>query len=315
MVSGCASPPFPPGSSGHSTFATAGPSPKVVTCGGWDLEGFFASCLVLDLENRRWDENKVGPMSQIRLRHAAVSFENIGTYLIGGDLDSNRRTTDFLAHGTTEWTAGPDIPVDMDRPCAVKVSDLNFLAINGKNILEYEVDIVNPKRNTGWQSRAKWPQLQKSRGQRPGCSKVENYIVIAGGYSSGQYLRSTEVLDLTTKTIVSAGDLNSPRAFFHMATITKNRQQRILAFGGTDGSSDLNSVEEFILSNNTWTLSPTAMEETRYSFGAVTLPKELICPTIGFQNIVKSSRIHPNFGLSVCLCASVTSYIFNCMTF
>ena len=177
-----------------------------------------------------------------------------------------------------QWVAGPAIPVDMNQPCAVKISDLSFLVIHNTDIREYQVDIMNPTSNSGWQSATKWPRMQTSRTSWPGCSKIENYIVIAGGYNSG-YLRSTEVLDLSTRTIVYAGDLNSPRDSFHMATITKNGQQLILAFGGYNGSSQLNSVEQFNPSNNTWTLAPTTMQKAKSSYGAVPLRRAMICTT------------------------------------
>ena len=105
-------------------------------------------------------------------------------------------------------------------------------------------------------------------------------IVISGGRSSSSgFLQSTEVLDLTTNSLVYAGDLNSPRIFFHMAIITRDGQQLLLAFGGYTGSSTLNSVEQFNPSNNSWTLVPTSMEEARREFGAVVVPRELACPT------------------------------------
>ena len=63
-----------------------------------------------------------------------------------------------------------------------------------------------------------------------------------------------------------------------MATITRDGEPLILAFGGYSGSSTLNSVEKFNPSNNTWTLAPTSMEEARSRFGAVAVPKELVCP-------------------------------------
>merc|ERR1712130_104595 len=132
-------------------------------------------------------------------------MENIGTYLIGGLFSHNRRTTDFLAQGSTQWVAGPAIPVDMKYPCAIKISDLSFLVIHNIDILEYQVDITSPTSNSRWQSATKWPRMQTSRAWWPGCSKIENYIVIAGGYNSG-HLSSTEVVDMSTRTIVYAGD-------------------------------------------------------------------------------------------------------------
>jgi len=280
-ISGCSPPALPSAISGHTTFVTTGPSPKVVTCGGSIAGRYTASCHVLDLDNQLWDGNMIGQLPQTRVVHAVVSMEDIGTYLIGGAIGNMRRTTDFLAQGSTQWVAGPAIPVDMDSPCAVKISDLSFLVIHDTDIREYQVDITNPTSNSGWQSATKWPRMQTSRTSNPGCSKIENYIVIAGGRGSSGFLRtrSTEVLNLSTRTIVYAGDMNSPREGFHMATITRNGQQLILAFGGYSGygGSPMNSVEQFNPSNNTWTLAPTTMQEARNSHGAVPLTRAMIC--------------------------------------
>ena len=276
-VSGCSPPALPEGRYGHSTFATTGASPKLVTCGGYN-EGWTASCLVMTKQG--WSDSMIGQLPQPRAYHAAVSMENIGTYLIGGFSVNMRKTTDFLGEASTEWVAGPDIPVDMHQPCAVKISNQSFLIIQNTDIREYEVDITDPTSDSGWQSATKWPQLQTSRYSQPGCSKIDNHIVIAGGWSSGQYLQSTEVLDLKTNSLMYAGELNSPRSNFHMATITRDGQQLILAFGGeTTGTTALNSVEQFNPSNNTWTLAPTGMEEARSQFAAVVVPTTMVCPT------------------------------------
>ena len=226
----------------------------------------------------------MGELPHPRLFAASVSIENVGTYLIGGLASSMRRTIDFLPEDTTEWAAGPAIPVDMNQACAVSISQLSFVTIHGNVILEYEVDISNPTSSSGWQSASKFPQLQTRRTNQPGCSKIGDQVVIAGGRDGSTWLRSTEILDLSTKTIVYAGDLNSPRAYFHMATITMNGEQMLFAFGGSDENwASLNSVERFNTNNNTWTLAPTSMEEARDSFGAIVLPQEILCPMQGMQ--------------------------------
>ena len=226
-----------------------------------------------------FSEAMIGQLPQKRGYHAAVSVENIGTYLIGGAISNNARTTDFLEASSKKWVAGPAIPVDMDEPCAVKISNQNFLIVSSSYIREYEVDITDPTSSSGWQSATKWPQLQTSRIQNPGCSKIDNHVVFAGGWSSG-FLQSTEVLDLTTKSLVNAGDLNTPRSYFHMATIRRDGQQLLLAFGGYTGpSSYLTSVEQFNPNNNTWTLAPTTMVRVRRLFAAVVVPTKMVCPT------------------------------------
>jgi len=292
--SDCSPPALPEIRKGHSTFVTTGQSPKIVTCGGEVTVELLdtASCIGLDLDKNLWDENMIGNLPKPRSQQAVVSMENIGTYLIGGYTDM-KRTTDFLAEGTTEWIVGPGIPVDMDRPCAVSISNQSFLTIGDTGILEYQVDFRNLTSISGWQNATEWPTLKTQDRGALACSKIGNYVVIAGGgYGSATtYERSTEVLNLSSKSIFSAGNMNSPRAFFHMATITRNGEQLILAFGGVPDNAKYNtlvttgnyfgenSVEEFHLSNNTWTLAPTTMESPRFSMGSVTVPRQLVCPT------------------------------------
>ena len=104
----------------------------------------------------------IGQLTIDRRFHAAVRVENVGTYLIGGNSDNNPTTTDFLAHGLTEWTTGPNIPVSMATPCAVRISKLSFVAILNNDILEYQVDVADPTSSSGWQLPNPWPSLQTS---------------------------------------------------------------------------------------------------------------------------------------------------------
>ena len=227
-----------------------------------------ASCLLLDLEKQEWEENVIGDLPQLRSYHAAVTVETIGTYLIGGGRvpslhDNMTRTTDFLPAGKTHWVVGPEPPVDMYIPCAVSISELAFLVTDGKDILEYQVDINDPTSTSGWQETTKWPRLERSFWE-PGCSKIDTFVVIAEGRNEKNWRfesqRSTEVLDIPTRTVVSAGNLIKPRRAFQLATITRDRQQMILAYGGYCDFMD------------------SRMAEGKEAFGAAVLPRKDICP-------------------------------------
>ena len=292
----CSIPDLPAGTSGHSAFVTnselTGWGKRVVICGG-STTATESSCFALNVVHQMWEDVDTnfwsnGKLSMPRTSHAAVSFENIGTYLIGGAKTSNKRTTDFLGYKAEQWTAGPDIPVDMVSPCAVRISELSFLTIYGKNIREYQVDVSHPTSNNGWQSPSKFPQLQTARSHQPGCSKIGDKVVIGGGKDpAGGTLRSTEILNLLTRTISYAGDMTSPRQHFDMAKVWRNGREILLAFGGLSvgpsGGTELNSVEEFDTSSNTWT-RPLTLQENRVASSAVALPTDLfrfdlVCPT------------------------------------
>ena len=204
-----------------------------------------------------------------------MTLKNIGNYLIGG-LWNERRTTEYLAPGSQSWVSGPKPPVSMWEPCSVVISESSFLVIEEKHILEYQVDIENPTSDDGWQDTSKWPQLQTSRSSWPGCARIAQKVVIAGGGSSS--LSSTEIVDLETKTIQYAGNLNTARRFFHILSITTGGSERTFALGGDDGSNNVfDSVEELDPDTMTWNTTPAKLAEKRYAFGAVALPRNLVC--------------------------------------
>ena len=272
----------------HVMFATEEPSPRIIVCGGWDKDEIkHESCLVLNLENQRWDE--ITMLGQERRSfHAVVSVKNIGTYMIGGRMTG--RTTNFLPPGSEQWVAGPANPVNMGRgPCALTITANSFLAIYGRQIREYQVDTNNPTSDDGWEEATKWPQLQIRRVYGLGCSKIKGKVVIAGGAgfeqitetssSFGEILRSTEVLDLSTRKIEHAENLATPRRTFHIVTITIDGFERVFALAGYDDSYNyVDSVEEFDPYTLTWKPGPASLLVPRGRFGALVVPRNLICP-------------------------------------
>ena len=281
-TNGCSPPALPEPRSFHALFTTPEPNSIIAACGGWYGSYYGASCLVLDVENKRWDENIMGPLTMTRGYSAVVTLKNIGNYLIGGvcgGCGSNiKGTTDFLAQGSQQWVAGPTMPVDMNHPCTVVINERNFLAIYGNDIREYEVNIANPTSDNGWQQGTKWPQLQTHRIYWHGCIKIGKKVIVSGGYSNyGNALSSTEVLDLETRKIEYAGDLATPREFFQMVKIITVGLERFLAMGGYDGSA-LDSVEEFDVDTLTWKpASPAKLLEARYFYAAIALQRSLVC--------------------------------------
>lgn len=284
-TSGCNPPSLPEGRIYHTLFTTAEENTRVAVCGGSDGRDLLASCLVLDKETGTWDGSRLGSLPQPRSWNTAVTLKNIGNYLIGGyGHDYSARTTDYLAPESQDWVSGPQLPVGMRYgPCSVVISETSFLVVHWKDIREYQIDIENPTTDDNWQEATKWPQLQTARYYWPGCARIGRKIVIAGGISrSGSTThRSTEIVDLETRTIQYAGDLNTARYHFHILTITTDGSERTFALGGYDGSSYLDSVEELNPDTLTWKTTPAKLAGKRDRFGAVALPKSLVCQAWG----------------------------------
>ena len=230
----------------HAAFTTAEPEPRMAVCAGNNGTNHLASCLVLIMETLSWDGDLMGPLPAPRYGPTVVTLRNIGNYIIGGGATGNPLTTDFLASGSRHWVSGPAIPKPMTYPCSVVISERVFLVINSKNVLEYQVDLSNPSSDAGWQEASSWPQLQSTHGSRPGCSKVGRRVVVAG--KSGK----TEIIDLATRSIEYAGDLNTARHLFHIITITTEGIEKTFALGGLTGSNRLDTVEELDTNTLTW---------------------------------------------------------------
>ena len=86
-------------------------------------------------------------------------------------------------------------------------------------------------------------------------------------------MKSTEIIDLATKTSRMVGEMIEDRIYFAMATLGN----KIYAFGNYAGSA-MTTIESFDDASETWTKEEHKLEEMRGYFGLVTLPKDWICP-------------------------------------
>ena len=147
--------------------------------------------------------------------------------------------------------------------CAVPITPTSFITIHGDKINEFDAAIAGPTSNEGWREPGRWETLKTSRSSYPGCAKIGNKVIIAGGYdrSAKETLQSTEVLDITTRSTSAGRDLASPRRNFNLATIRSGGRDKIFAVSGTD-----RTVEE----SSTW-------KEADSYVGTVALPEDIIC--------------------------------------
>ena len=243
---------------------------------------------MLDQINQRWDESRMGRLTIARTGGATVTLNDIGVFIVGGVSvdDQPLWSSEFLAAGTMQWQEGPTLPVDteitwempeMVLPCAVGITTTSFLVILRTDIREFDAATAGPTSNEGWRESGLWPLLKTSRSAQPGCAKIGQKVILAGGYDGGD-LTSTEVLDLVSRQILSGGDMAVPRMFFHIRTIVRGGKEKMFAVGGQDNSfSVVNTVEEWVEESSTWKAADNLVEK-RALFGAAVVPRKLICP-------------------------------------
>ena len=212
-----------------------------------------------------------------RYSSAVARINSIGVFIIGGAISNQARTSEFLAAGTMEWQEGPALPESMNHICAVVITPTSFLAIGWTSIYELNIAIAGPTSNDSWEEAGRWPTLKKGRGLF-GCAKIGQKVIIAGGWASGA-LSSTEVLDLDSRQISSGGELAAPRYRFHIATIVIEGEEKMFALAGSSTHTlwKTNTVEEWVEESSTWKAADNLVEK-RTEFGAVVMPKHLICP-------------------------------------
>ena len=75
-------------------------------------------------------------------------------------------------------------------------------------------------------------------------------MIIAGGFSGNNQLKTTEIVDLDAKTVYYGGDLQQARKGFQLARVNTGGYERLLAVGGRGytrgiGKVILDTVEEW----------------------------------------------------------------------
>ena len=84
--------------------------------------------------------------------------------------------------------------------------------------------IAGPTNDEGWRESGRWPTLKTYRYSQPGCAKIGNKVIIAGGAKNGKQLKSTEVLDIIARTTSDGGKMASARIRFNLAKISSGGQ-------------------------------------------------------------------------------------------
>jgi len=287
----CSPPSLPASRLHHTMFVTAKPTPLVATCGGIDGKFETASCLVLDPLNNRWDKDKMGDLTMKRVGSGAVTIDHVGVYVLGGDDESGGISSDFLAAGTMDWQSGPPLPRKMSWPCVVPITNTSFLAISERFIHEFDASMADPTSGDGWQMDGSFShlRLRTRRVKGHGCAKFGQKVIITGGAQWPDLLElsRTEVLDMKRGVVTYGGDMALPRKSFYLATIVSQGRERLFAVSGEkeppmDIYNDI--IEEWVEEFAIWKRADYLVEKM-HVFGALALPRDLVCPPLSTQTI------------------------------
>ena len=228
----------------------------ILVCGGQNND---QKCLKLD--HGTWEEHST--LNQERVAHSAVTTQT-ATFLFGGGPSS--KTYEYLPKDSTTWLMGKtEIPGEgFWAGCAIAVkSDQEIWLIGGsrakKRILSFNV-----KDHTFQELPS---QLNRGRrGHRCAFIPNTNKIMITGGQPERR-LASAEILDVDNGSVTSASPMNSKRVDHGMGIITINGKERLAVFGGSDGLTDLDSVELYNTQTEKWENADIKLKEAKQDFG------------------------------------------------
>ena len=317
--SSCYIPDLPTVRTAHVTFFhqfLPNSKPRLVTCGGLVGEGGCCSnseatkeCLVLDMEKLAWishaeDGRLVQSLNVARWRASAVSMP-VGVYVLGGE--SSSRTSDFLQVGQTSWVEGPDLPISFRHACACAISSTMFLIMrrdsstSSSSIREYDTSTaMGPTSNEGWQPANTWPDLLNKRYAGMGCAVLGTKLVVAGGSGGPGYQRSTEIINLETRTIEYGEDMLQKRAWFHLLPISRSGEPLLWAVGGWSGGGFLNSVEQWNPKTGGWSEVEGQLFDRRGDFGAVAVEDSFCRESVSTTELSTTAGIlHPSSTLLI----------------
>ena len=142
------------------------------------------------------------------------------------------------------------------------------------NVREYSV--INGEAKP--EPKDSWPNLLTKR-FGPGCGATSYHLVVAGGVSGlDDVLTSVEVFHIATKALRRGGSLQQARAYFQIIPVGSTHL-RLLAVGGQNGTSTLDTSEWWEEEEDSWEEGP-ALSRGRSNFAALMAPPHLVCSEI-----------------------------------
>ena len=204
------------------------------------------------------------PITNARVaREAVATTEADGTIWIFGGLGGDNRLSgrhEGYDPAIDNWKGGDDLPVPVQRAMAVTWQG-NPVVLGGwrteSTINQVATDRVWRVVNSRW---VELPPLLQPRAAAAAAVVGDRIIVTGGVGANGRLLTTTETFDGTSWTL--GAEMPTPRQLLSAASDGK----LVYAVGGTDGTSDLTTVEAYDPAANTWT-TLTELSEARSDGG------------------------------------------------
>ncbi len=213
------------------------------------------------------------PIADARVaRDAVASTQADGTIWVFGGMGADNRVSgqhEGYDPAIDSWKSGDDLPVPVQHAMSVTWQDTPTV-LGG-----WRTEGTNPKVATDrvWRVvNSRWTELPPLLQPRAAAAAavVDNRIIVAGGVDSeGRLLNTTEIFDGNSWQL--GAPIPTPRQMLGAASDGK----LVYALGGTDGTSDLATVETYDPAADTWT-SLAELPGRRSDFGVASADGRLV---------------------------------------
>jgi len=250
----------------------------ILLCGGTNLTVNFYNCMQLNTNTMTWEHHSYTSTDKVQASGAKIrnTFYLIG----GGSENSNIEQIDPTVDQF--WKAGPRLPAGVRAvygQCSVPWGADSFFMTGGvyKDASSFFSNAVVLYNSTSdrWTS---YSSMNKKRSNHA-CTIVDDKLIVAGGID-GEHASdvgtSVEVLDLTQLTVdfKPVGDLIESRFSAQMSVIGGDR---VVIVGGMTAEGGLeNTIEEYDLAAETWSMSELNLRTPRAAHAMVAVP-DIFC--------------------------------------
>ena len=267
----CSIPPLPENRYGFVSFIAPTQPPQLAVCGGWwEGKPNSTDCLTLNVTSGQWER---GTFTNGLLGdgvRGVINMEGEGVFVV------HSSGLSFLAPRSESWVAGPVFITPAE--CGCKLSSTSFVTIHMSDTYNVRAYSVN-NGEAEPEPIDSWPSLLTKR-YGPGCGATSYHLVVAGGVSGwgDGVLTSVEIFHIESKALRRGGSLRQARAYFQIIPVGSTHP-RLLAVGGQNGTSTLDTSEWWEEEENFWEEGPE-LSRTRSHFGALVAPPHLVCSEI-----------------------------------
>ena len=258
----CKLPDFPQSYEGHSLVANN--SNELLVLGGMiPNEDANLDCLIY--RNNRWVHHS--KLNEPKFFSCAVTMPD-GIYIFGeriyetlGSAFKSTTSIEFLPNEKSEWkklnTTFPGVGLQFGRGVAISMDEILFTG-GTDNISHFRRIVKFDTKSLTWSS---FGSLIHGRNSHSSFAFKDKVIVCGGwAYDSEVVTVSTEIIDLHSKEIKEAGNLNEARSDHGMGILKIGNTRKLVAFGGVDAKSNLlSSVEAWNEDNLSWEMTDIRM--------------------------------------------------------